>query len=297
MQSLARTFQRGYRSLPSAARRARTESTPIAVRARREKADPEAAKRDDDATEGGLTPTDHSRFLRLTAKGELVRKSGLPVTEEEWIDALETRRSRVRGILGKDGALRAVGQKVYLPNIMFRLVRNHTPPGQPYNPYEATFRIPQSVTKTDVRSYLSSIYGVETTYIRTDNYNAPVRRAFDGSWTRTDRHKTYKRAVVGLAKPFYYPQAVEDMDGPQRAERERWLEDKFAIQGVKHLQKAEMLRMSRAGSKGWKWRHGVVAQRGQILQAIMERRAKREAVVEETAKGFAQSRAAGEAIL
>ncbi|KAJ2966781.1 hypothetical protein NUW54_g13706 [Trametes sanguinea] len=51
------------------------------------------------------------------------------------------------------------------------MVRNHTPPGQPYNPYEATFRVPQSVTKTDIRSYLLAVYGVQTTYIRTDTTN------------------------------------------------------------------------------------------------------------------------------
>ncbi len=45
-----------------------------------------------------------------------------------------------------------VGEKVYLPNIIFRLVPNFTPLGKPYNSHEATFRIPQSVTKTDVRA-------------------------------------------------------------------------------------------------------------------------------------------------
>ena len=53
-----------------------------------------------------------------------------------------------------------VGQKIFLPNIIFKLVRNHTPAGQPYNPYEATFRVPPSVTKTDVRAYLLAVYGV-----------------------------------------------------------------------------------------------------------------------------------------
>jgi large subunit ribosomal protein L23 len=294
MQSLARIFQRGIRTLPDAARVARTESTPIAVRARRAKADPDAATNETDATESGLTPTDRARFVRLQAKGELVRKNGEPVTEAEWIEALESRRSRVRGILGPEGKKRAVGHKVYLPNVIFRLVRNHTAPGQPYNPYEATFRIPQSITKTDVRSYLSSIYGVETTYIRTDNYNAPVKRARDGSWTVTDHHKTYKRAVVGLVKPFYYPQAMEDMDGTARAERQQWLEEKFAVQAIKNLQKSEMLRMTRAGSKGWKWRHGVVAQRGQILRNIMEKRNKRDLAIEQTAESIRSPREAGD---
>jgi len=53
-----------------------------------------------------------------------------------------------------------VGEKVYLSNIIFRLVPNFTPPGKAYNPYEAMFRISQLVTKTDVRAYLAAMYGV-----------------------------------------------------------------------------------------------------------------------------------------
>ena len=104
--------------------------------------------------------------------------------------------------------MQVVGEKVYLPNIIFRLVPNFTSPGKPYNPYEGTFRIPQSVTKTYVRAYLAAMYGVQTTYIRTDNYFAPVRRAWNGAWVRAGRsYRTYKRAVVGLVEPFYYPKA------------------------------------------------------------------------------------------
>ena len=36
-----------------------------------------------------------------------------------------------------------------------------------YNPYEATFRIPQSVTKTNARACLAMVHGVQMTYIRT----------------------------------------------------------------------------------------------------------------------------------
>jgi large subunit ribosomal protein L23 len=96
------------------------------------------------------------------------------------------RRSRLRGtreVVMPSGAkeTQVVGEKVYLPNIIFRLVPNFTPPGKAYNPYEATFRIPQSVTKTDVRAYLAAMYGVQMTYIRTDNYSAPVRHAWNGA--------------------------------------------------------------------------------------------------------------------
>ena len=51
-----------------------------------------------------------------------------------------------------------VGEIVYLPGIIFHLIPNFTPPVKPYNPYEPTCRIPQSVTKTDVLSYLAAMY-------------------------------------------------------------------------------------------------------------------------------------------
>ncbi|KAJ6610239.1 hypothetical protein B0H10DRAFT_1681160, partial [Mycena sp. CBHHK59/15] len=99
------------------------------------------------------------------------------------------------------------GQKIYLPNFVIRLVRNYTPLGQPYNPWQATFRIPKSITKTDMRSYLSAVYGVQTTYIRTDNYRAEISRRPIGRSTPDKRPgiASYKRAVVGLVEPFYYP--------------------------------------------------------------------------------------------
>jgi len=90
------------------------------------------------------------------------------------------------------------------------MVRNNT--------YEATFRIPMSVTKTDIRSYLSAVYGVKPTYIRTANYFSPLHRKFNGAKT-TRSYRTYKRAVVGLVDPFYFPQTMEDMTTEDRKQR------------------------------------------------------------------------------
>ena len=206
-------FKRCYSTLPGAAAAARTASTPRAVRLRRSKKLPTAAS-ESDALPSGLTPTEFARYQRAFAKGELLRQDGTEPTEGEWLEKLNSRRSRLRGtrqVVTPSGATetRVVGEKVYLPNIIFRLVPNFTPPGKPYNPYEATFRIPQSVTKTDVRAYLAAAYGVQTTYIRTDNYVAPLRRAWNTAWVRGKSHRTYKRAVVGLVEPFYYPMMVE----------------------------------------------------------------------------------------
>ncbi|KAI0917951.1 hypothetical protein AcV5_002751 [Taiwanofungus camphoratus] len=292
-------FRRLYATLPEAAAVARTSSTPRAVRLRRLRFRQHkhvVLPIESDATPEGLTPTEFARYQRAIAKGDMLDERGRNLTEAEWLDRLNSRRSRIRGIremLNEKGEkeARVVGQRVYLPNIIFRLVRNHTPPGQPYNPYEATFRIPQSVTKTDVRSYLLAVYGVKTTYIRTDNYFSPVTRSpYTFSWTERKKHKTYKRAVVGLVHPFYYPRAIEDMNGKEREERLKWVEEAFAVKQIEDGQKIIQLRVTKSGSPGWKWRTGSTAQRGNILRLIAERRATRERAILDAKNRMRESR-------
>jgi large subunit ribosomal protein L23 len=302
MQALQKSFRRLYSSLPDAAASARTASTPRAVRLRRLRKRPELVAADSDATPSGLTPTEFARYQRGLAKGELVTPDGKELSESEWLAKLNDRRTRIRGTktVQKDGTTQTqvVGRKVYLPNVIFRMVRNFTPPGKPYNPYEATFRVSQSVTKTDIRSYLTTVYGVQTTYIRTDNYLSPYRRTFTG-WAK--KRKEYKRAVVGLVEPFYYPQAIEDMPRVEREKREKWLEDSFHTKRIKEMRTWELLRMTKKGSKNWHWKKGEdghhTAQRGKILAAVAAQRAKREQFLLETKERMTQCRASGEAIV
>ncbi|KAI0060265.1 mitochondrial ribosomal protein L23 [Artomyces pyxidatus] len=278
-------FRRGYATLPDTAAAARTASTPRAVRLRRLRKRQVPSSSESDALPTGLTPTEFARYQRSLAKGDLMGPDGQEPSEAEWLEKLNARRTRLRGtrtvLTGdKTNETQVVGQKVYLPNIIFRLVRNFTPPGKPYNPYEATFRIPQSVTKTDVRSYLAAVYGVQTTYIRTDNYIAPIKRTRDASFSRGDSYRTYKRAVVGLVEPFYYPQAVEDMSTEEREKREEFLEEAYQVSRSKDLVKLFLFQLTKKNSKNWSWRNGLTAQRGSILKRIAEQRALRETFVE-----------------
>lgn len=290
------TLRRLYSTLPDAASVARTASTPRAVRLRRsQKGKDTAAAGESDATPEGLTPSEYARYHRQLVKAELMRPDGTNPTEGEWLKKLNERRSRIRGVkevATSEGEAeeQVVAQKIFLPNIIFRLVRNFTPPGQPYNPYEATFRIPQSVTKTDIRSYLSAVYGVKTTYIRTDNYQPTHLR---GGRTRG---KVYKRAVVGLVDPFYYPLAVEDMEADARKKREAELEKEFELSETEAMRKHMLLQVTRKGSKGWRWRTGVTASRGNILQRIAEQRAAREGIILDTKERMQEARAKGEAV-
>ncbi|KAH7913046.1 hypothetical protein BJ138DRAFT_1082340 [Hygrophoropsis aurantiaca] len=302
MQSLTRVFRRLYTTkpperaktaLPEAAALAREASTPLAVRERRARRQPSLKP----PPGSDLTATEFSRYQREIAKGELVRRHGKDLSEAEWLDALNERRTRLRGIKkvgeGEGADVRVVGQKIYLPNIIFRMVRNHTPKDQPYNPYEATFRIPQSVTKTDVRSYLSSVYGLKTTYIRTTNYLSPLYRTPTGS-RETRSYRTYKRAVVGLVDPFYYPQAMEDMTRLERKERQIWLEQKFALGALKRWRRYELVRVTQQGSRNWRFTGHL--RRDKILHEVARRKALANRELEETRLELSQLRAEGKKI-
>ncbi len=172
--------------------------------------------------------------------------------------------------------------RIYLPNIQIRLMRNHTPPGEPYDPFTATFRIPPSMTKHDLRAYLHAVYGLAVTFIRTDNYVAPVARIGPAGQMRraAGSAKTYKRAVVGLREPFHYPDDTDELDAlvhaaqhdapsegyegvPRelrieaaerakegREQRREWLNRNFAVDMQASGRKRSMMKMA----KGWRWR-------------------------------------------
>ncbi|KAJ2918636.1 hypothetical protein MD484_g1754, partial [Candolleomyces efflorescens] len=283
-------------ALPDGALAARTASAPLAVQLRRRKKFGPIEAGETDANSSGLTPSELARYKRLKALGQIPTGShGKPMTGLKWIRMVNSRRSRIRGFkleTQTDGSklVKVVGQRVYLPNIEFKLVRNHTPTGQPYNPYEATFRIVKSITKTDIRSYLDAVYGVKTTYIRTDNYYAPEDRR-RGKMA----HRSYKRAVVGLVDPFYYPHRVEDMEPEKKKERLEWLDKEFSITPMQELRREEILRQSIGhGSAAFRYNPKVATRRSKILALVAERKLKREQLVDQIAEGIKEKRAKGE---
>lgn len=282
--------------MPDGALAARTTSTPLAIKLRRrKKLGAIVARRETDANEDGLTPSEVQRYNRLRLTGQIPTLNGEPLSPAEWIRQANERRTRLRGfqkVKEADGkeVVRAVGPRVYLPNIIFKLVRNFTLNGEPYNPYEATFRIPKSVTKTDIRSYLEAVYGVKTTYIRTDNYNTPAPRR----GRRPDPNKSYKRAVVGLVEPFYYPHRIEDMTPEQKKEREDWIDAEFATKKVDQDRRAEILRMTIGhGSAAFRFRPENETRRSKILKLVLERKLAREQLVDKYAEEIREKRQQG----
>jgi large subunit ribosomal protein L23 len=281
---LARRFYSSGSALGDAAKAALESSTPRAVRIRRERFPKLLSKADEGST---LSNVEKTAYDRLKSRGELIVEGPdgpRELSEEEWLERTNAKRRRVRGT--KQAATTVdsldqtpvVGHRIYLPNIIFRLVRNHTPPGEPYNPYEATFRVPQSLTKLDIRGYLLSMYGVRTTYIRTDNRIADIRRSqttfSKGRW---DSEDTYKRAVVGLEEPFYFPQAREDMDAKEREERDKYLNSKFELEQVKEMRDRYRIRLFKPTGYRNSGRNQTL--RGKIIRKVMEQKLARENVV------------------
>lgn len=98
------------------------------------------------------------------------------------------------------------GELTFLPNTVVKLVKNHTPEGQEYDAFKATFRVPLSMHKHALRSYLLSIYGLKTTWARSSIYRSPVTRDNRTGKVITGRGRTYKKVEVGLLEPFLFPE-------------------------------------------------------------------------------------------
>lgn len=99
-----------------------------------------------------------------------------------------------------------VGQVlIHLPSVFIRLVRNTAE--HEHDPFTATFRTDVRLTKPDITNYLKNIYGLAITSIRTINYLAAVRRnSIGGGYSRAGSTKNYKKVMVTMEQPFWYPE-------------------------------------------------------------------------------------------
>lgn len=182
-------------------------------------------------------------------------------------------RSRLLQI-DKDGKI--LGQRIYLPNIVFRLIPNATEfirPIQdrkgnrhsntrnkpvamaPYNPFIATFRVPTDLNKLDIKSYLKAVYNLDTTFVHTSvQYKTRFKaRNGRGEWVNGSSKDNFKKAIVGLTKPFYYPNDPEGMAPKDREEYYQRLEQEFAVE----LYKGADLTMRRDAFDNMRNREGV----------------------------------------
>ncbi|GAA6035918.1 hypothetical protein JCM8097_005163 [Rhodosporidiobolus ruineniae] len=148
------------------------------------------------------------------------------------------------GLAGERLAVTAGQVKVFLPHVFMRLVRNTGE--HKGDPYTATFRTHLELTKPDIANYLKNVYGLHITSIRTINYLSKLKRSpVGGGMTRSGGTKNYKKVLVTLTEPFWYPE-----------ERTRgWLNEHFERDRMEEMRDRKMLKIG-DGRK-----HGVGAQR------------------------------------
>ncbi|KAK4054841.1 hypothetical protein OIV83_000765 [Microbotryomycetes sp. JL201] len=134
--------------------------------------------------------------------------------------------------------------KIYLPSVFMRLVRNTDKYKD--DPYTATFRTDLRLSKPDISNYLKNIYGLDITSLRTMNYLSKLKRNnIGGGMSRSSGTKNYKKVLVGLKEPFWYPE-----------ERSReWCNEHFERDRMEEMRDRKMLKIG-DGRK-----HGVSAQR------------------------------------
>ncbi len=90
--------------------------------------------------------------------------------------------------------------KLYFPNFIFTLIRS----GRFRDPNQAVFRVPNILTKPDIKQYLTKLYGLTVTHIHTVNFMARDSKA------RRRHYPAYKNAIVTYKGPiFQFPAAPE----------------------------------------------------------------------------------------
>ncbi|GAA5828116.1 hypothetical protein JCM11251_002596 [Rhodosporidiobolus azoricus] len=170
---------------------------------------------------------------RLTGRTQRKPRKSTSPTE---LNAAGSLGERVHATQGK--------VNIFLPHVFMRLVRNTGEHRD--DPYTATFRTHLELTKPDITNYLKNVYGLEVTSIRTMNYLSKLKRSpVGGGMTRSGGTKNYKKVLVTMTEPFWYP-----------SERSRgWLNEHFERDRMEELRDRKMLKI------GDGHKHGVGAQR------------------------------------
>lgn len=104
-----------------------------------------------------------------------------------------------------------------------------------YNPYIATFRVPPALNKIDIKGYLKAVYNLDTTFVHTSINHKTRFKAQNGAgaWQNGKSKDNFKRAVVGLTKPFYYPNDPLGMTLEERKSYEERLDADFMVKEYK----------------------------------------------------------------
>ncbi|KAG0039476.1 hypothetical protein BGZ82_008112 [Podila clonocystis] len=139
-------------------------------------------------------------------------------------------------------------KKLYFPSTVLKLVRNG--PQVPTVSNILTFRVPPSMNKFDIKSYLANIYQLNILTVRTANM--PAKLAGHGGNTILKRQK-FKKAIVTIDGEFQWPEAPDSAT--------------FGIQDAANERSRMMNRL-----KGWRMRphHGLQAAKKEEEEAKKE---------------------------
>ncbi|KAJ3107230.1 hypothetical protein HDU97_004650 [Phlyctochytrium planicorne] len=98
------------------------------------------------------------------------------------------------------------GAKLFFPNITFKLVRSSLPP------HQAVFRVPPAMNKLDMKSLLTSLYGIEVLDVRTMNYLGRRHRDRKGQHTTS---AAFKKVIVTMKDDFIFPDPKTSLAGSE----------------------------------------------------------------------------------
>ncbi|KAJ2711050.1 mitochondrial 54S ribosomal protein YmL41 [Coemansia spiralis] len=91
--------------------------------------------------------------------------------------------------------------KIYFPNIVFKII-----PDTRLSKFQAAFRVPLNINKLDIKDYLTHIYNVTVTDVRTVVF--PGKLVLNRFTGRKERASRTKKAIVTMKKEFTYPPEV-----------------------------------------------------------------------------------------
>ncbi|PVU90654.1 hypothetical protein BB559_000992 [Furculomyces boomerangus] len=115
-------------------------------------------------------------------------------------------------------------KKVYFPNLIFTIVRDSK-----IGSNQAAFKVPLHVNKFDIKDYLTNIYKVNVTDVRT--VVLPGRPTVDIRTGLRILTKRTKKAIVTLSEEFKYPDPPNFEDFGQLENRYSMIRNKNRLKG------------------------------------------------------------------
>ncbi|KAI9004080.1 hypothetical protein BC832DRAFT_558495 [Gaertneriomyces semiglobifer] len=90
------------------------------------------------------------------------------------------------------------GAKLFFPNVVMQIVRSNLPP------HQCVFRCPPALNKIDIKAYLTNLYNINISDVRTMNYS-PQELSAAGRRRQKRLEPKYKKVIVTMEEDFNFP--------------------------------------------------------------------------------------------